>query len=289
MSTSATIDSKRMPGRATAQGTLRYAARFQGRAAPGHFREIPGGLLFSSIGIGTYLGEPDEATDGGYPMPSSRRLRAASTWWIPRSTIASSAANALGAASGNFRKVSAATKSWCARRPDFSRQMAKCRRSQRIFFAGIPGARRFPPKKSRQDATAWRRAIWRINSTAACGIWASKCGRFLPPQSRNTIKRNSARGMKNRIREAFPFLEAAVSGEKIRAYGIATWNSFREDPRRRVFFARRDGKIARESCRERPSFSLRPTAIESGDAGSADPAESGGEGRAVAMVQAARR
>ena len=55
-----------MPGRATAQGTLRYAARFQGRTAAGHFREIPGGLLFSSIGIGTYLGEPDDATDKGY-------------------------------------------------------------------------------------------------------------------------------------------------------------------------------------------------------------------------------
>src|SRR6204780_1518299 len=53
-------------GSATAEGTLRYAARFQGRAAAGHFREIRGGLVLSSIGIGTYLGEPDEATDSGY-------------------------------------------------------------------------------------------------------------------------------------------------------------------------------------------------------------------------------
>ena len=66
MSSPAAIDNKRMPGRATPQGTLRYAARFQGRAAPGHFREAPGGLVLSSIGIGTYLGEPDEATDNGY-------------------------------------------------------------------------------------------------------------------------------------------------------------------------------------------------------------------------------
>jgi aryl-alcohol dehydrogenase-like predicted oxidoreductase len=32
-----------------------------------------------------------------------------------------------------------------------------------------------------------------------------------------------------RIREAFLFLEAAVASKQIRAYGMATWNSFRED------------------------------------------------------------
>ncbi len=48
------------------KSTLRYAARFQGRTAAGHFREANGGLFFSSIGIGTYLGEPDDATDAAY-------------------------------------------------------------------------------------------------------------------------------------------------------------------------------------------------------------------------------
>src|ERR1700733_8221230 len=66
MSSPAPPDPKRTPGCATAPGTLRYAARFQGRAAAGHFREIRGGLVLSSIGIGTYLGEADEATDGAY-------------------------------------------------------------------------------------------------------------------------------------------------------------------------------------------------------------------------------
>src|SRR5271170_4185455 len=66
MSSAAKSDDKRLPGCATAQGTLRYAARFQGRAAAGHFRDVQAGLVLSSIGIGTYLGEPDEATDRGY-------------------------------------------------------------------------------------------------------------------------------------------------------------------------------------------------------------------------------
>jgi aryl-alcohol dehydrogenase-like predicted oxidoreductase len=50
-------------GRATTDGTRRFAARF---GATDHFRSTPGGLHLSSIGIGTYLGDPDEATDGAY-------------------------------------------------------------------------------------------------------------------------------------------------------------------------------------------------------------------------------
>jgi hypothetical protein len=66
MSSSAAFNEDRQAGCATADGTLRYAARFQGRSAAGHFREIRGGLVLSSIGIGTYLGEPNDATDHGY-------------------------------------------------------------------------------------------------------------------------------------------------------------------------------------------------------------------------------
>lgn len=50
-------------GRATAEGTKRFAAR--ANAAPGHFRDAMG-LALSSIGLGTYLGEEDAATDAGY-------------------------------------------------------------------------------------------------------------------------------------------------------------------------------------------------------------------------------
>ena len=50
---------------ATPEGTARYRERFADRLAPNHFREQHG-LVLSSIGIGTYLGEADEATDRGY-------------------------------------------------------------------------------------------------------------------------------------------------------------------------------------------------------------------------------
>src|SRR5262249_47602382 len=51
--------------KATNPGTKAYAKRFDGRAAEGHFRQAQG-LGFSSLGIGTYLGQPDERTDAAY-------------------------------------------------------------------------------------------------------------------------------------------------------------------------------------------------------------------------------
>ena len=50
---------------ATTEGTRRYYERFADRAANGHFRQQQD-LVLSSIGIGTYLGNPDETTDANY-------------------------------------------------------------------------------------------------------------------------------------------------------------------------------------------------------------------------------
>ena len=50
---------------ATLDGTKKYAESFRERAADGHFREVQG-LVLSSLGIGTYLGQPDERTDAAY-------------------------------------------------------------------------------------------------------------------------------------------------------------------------------------------------------------------------------
>jgi aryl-alcohol dehydrogenase-like predicted oxidoreductase len=51
-------------GRATAEGTDGFAQR--SAAASGHFRATPDGLRLSSIGLGTYLGDEDDATDAGF-------------------------------------------------------------------------------------------------------------------------------------------------------------------------------------------------------------------------------
>jgi len=53
------------PGFATADGTTAYRTRFAADLPPAHFRDF-GGLSLSSIGLGTYLGEPDPETDWLY-------------------------------------------------------------------------------------------------------------------------------------------------------------------------------------------------------------------------------
>ncbi len=54
-----------LTNQATPAGTARYRERFAERAAENHFRRQQG-LTLSSIGIGTYLGNADEATDQNY-------------------------------------------------------------------------------------------------------------------------------------------------------------------------------------------------------------------------------
>ncbi|HZD39644.1 MAG TPA: aldo/keto reductase, partial [Terriglobales bacterium] len=52
-------------GHATAAGTDRYRQRFLDKTPEAHFRRSQD-LWFSSIGIGTYLGNPDAVTDAEY-------------------------------------------------------------------------------------------------------------------------------------------------------------------------------------------------------------------------------
>jgi aryl-alcohol dehydrogenase-like predicted oxidoreductase len=62
-----------LAGRATPRGTARY--RDAAGSAPGHFREAGGGLWLSSLGIGTYLGRDDAATDALYAASVRRAVQ----------------------------------------------------------------------------------------------------------------------------------------------------------------------------------------------------------------------
>src|SRR5579862_1393570 len=233
MSTSATIDSKRMPGRATAQGTLRYAARFQGRTAAGHFREIPGGLLFSSLGIGTYLGEPDIAADKSY----AGAVVAAIEGGI---NVVDSAINYR--LQRSERSIGAALKELAAK--GFARdEIVLCTKAGFLTPDG-----EMPDDANEYFAREYlERGIFRPEDIAAgCHCMtprylADQLDRSLrnlgvecvdvfylhnPETQLSEISRDE---LKKRIREAFVFLESQVSSGKIGAYGLATWNAFREE------------------------------------------------------------
>ncbi len=62
-----------LPGPATLDGTSRYRERFKKHAAENHFR-YEQNLWLSSIGIGTYLGNADEATDRRYVEAIARAV-----------------------------------------------------------------------------------------------------------------------------------------------------------------------------------------------------------------------
>src|SRR5260370_11455595 len=61
-----------LKGRATAEATAAYVKKFP--ALPGHFRPMLE-MSVSSIGIGTYLGNPDADTDRGYEEAIKTALR----------------------------------------------------------------------------------------------------------------------------------------------------------------------------------------------------------------------
>ena len=60
-------------GSATKEGTARYQDRFDDAVAANHFR-FEQNLWLSSVGVGTYLGQWDEATDRRYAETVTRAV-----------------------------------------------------------------------------------------------------------------------------------------------------------------------------------------------------------------------
>src|SRR5438093_7239019 len=65
---------KLIGGSPTREGTRRYAEKRTERVAAGHFRELAGGVALSTLGLGTYLGAEDGATDVLYQDAVVRAL-----------------------------------------------------------------------------------------------------------------------------------------------------------------------------------------------------------------------
>jgi aryl-alcohol dehydrogenase-like predicted oxidoreductase len=222
-------------GRATGDGTRRYAQRFAGRAAAGHFREISGGVLASSVGLGTYLGEPDAATDRGYTDSivvgvegGFNLIDSAINYRFQRSE----------------RSIGAALKELLRR--GFSRdEIIVCTKAAFLtpdgampddlneYFANEYLSRGlFRPEEVAQGCHCLAPAYLsdqiersRRNLGVACidVFYLHNPETQLPEVSREEFRQ--------RIRAAFLLLETAVGDGKIGSYGLATWNAFREDPK----------------------------------------------------------
>jgi aryl-alcohol dehydrogenase-like predicted oxidoreductase len=235
MSSPAAHNDGRIAGSASAQGTLHYAARFQGRSAAGHFREIWGGRVLSSIGIGTYLGEPDPATDKGY----TRAVVSAVEGGV---NVVDSAINYRFQRSE--RSVGAALRDLVGK--GYTRdELVLCTKAGFLTPDG-----EMPADPNEYFAHEFLdRGIFQPEEIAAgCHCMAQK---YLADQMERSLgnfgvetidvfylhnpetqlTEVSAPEFQKRIRAAFAFLESAVDNRKIGAYGMATWNAFREDPK----------------------------------------------------------
>ena len=235
MSSPIMLSDERMAGRATAQATLRYAARFQGRTAAGHFREAEGGLFFSSIGTGTYLGEPDDATDAAY-----------------RDAV-------VAAVEGGFNVVDSAI-NYRLQRSERSVGAALTELTSKGFSrdeiiictkAGFltPDAQMPADPNEYFGREYLERGIFRAEDIAAgchCmapGFLADQIERsrrnlrvqcidvFYLHNPETQLSEVPRAEFRRRIGEAFKYLESAVAAGTIGAYGMATWNAFRDDPK----------------------------------------------------------
>jgi aryl-alcohol dehydrogenase-like predicted oxidoreductase len=223
-----------LKGWATPEGTRRYAARLS-TLPPEHFRDLASGVALSSIGLGTYLGREDAATDLLYQDAVSRALAlgvnvvdTAVNYRHQRSerAIGTALAEAVGQGRVARDEVVIATKG------GFIPFDGSVPRDPGAYFTRIylePGIVTPNDVVGGSHCMTARYLTDQIDrSRKNLGLQTIDVYYLHNPESQlGEIERPE---FMRRVREAFAALEAAVREGRIRRYGTATWNGFRRDP-----------------------------------------------------------
>jgi aryl-alcohol dehydrogenase-like predicted oxidoreductase len=223
-----------LPGSATANGTLDYARRVADRTVEGHFRRF-GELTLSSIGLGTYLGPTDDATDASYAAAAARALElglnvldTASNYRHQRSERAIGRALADAVERGALRRDEVVVAS-------------------KAGFLTFDGARPADPRAYFQRALIDTGLLDWQDIVAGCHSLAPRYLRAAIAQSRRNLGletidiyylHNPETQLEEiepapfaaRMRAAFEVLEEECQGGAIGCYGLATWSGFRVPP-----------------------------------------------------------
>src|SRR5882762_984031 len=230
-----TAAGKMVAGRATAEGTRRYAEKLTGGLAAGHFRELAGGSSASTLGLGTYLGTEDGATDVLYQDAIVRALElgvnvldTAVNYRHQRSerAIRTALATAIGRGVVGRDEVVVATKG------GFIPFDGAVPRDPRGYFSatyletGIikpgevaGGAHCMTPRYLRDQIDRSRTNL---------GLETLDIYYLHNPETQlGEVDRVE---FERRLRAAFEALETAVSDGCIARYGTATWTGLRADP-----------------------------------------------------------
>ena len=235
---------------ASAEATASYAGRFP--ELPGNFRDTIG-LAISSIGIGTYLGESDDATDAAY----AEALRTALTGGInlvdtavnyrfqrSERVVGKVLAELVGAGKIRREEIVVATKGGYI---TFDREMPA---NPRQWFEDtyvkpgivraedlVEGAHCMTPR--------WLETMIEL-SRANLGLETLDIYYLHNPESQ--LAAVSRADFNARLRAAFELFERKVSERRIRCYGVATWNGLRVAPSDRAHLSLREMvKIATEA------------------------------------------
>lgn len=221
-----------MSSGATQEGTKRYADKFQGAAAEGHFRQAET-LIVSSLGIGTYLGQPNESTDASYTAAIVAAVESginlidtAINYRLQRSE----------------RSVGTALKI-LARKGIRRDEVLVCTKAGYLTPDGsIPK----DPNRYFFEEYLQKGILATKDIAAGCHCMTP---RFLEDQLGRSLRNlqvdcidvfylhNPETQLSDiapaeflkRVREAFTFLESAVARNQVQYYGMATWNGFRQE------------------------------------------------------------
>ena len=226
-------------GRATADGTARFAARHAPRFAADHFRLLGGdGASVSSIGLGTYLGQPDDDDDAAYEETAARALAtginvldSAINYRCQRSERAIGRALRLAIARGDAvrEEILICTKGGyipLEGQPPASREAYQEYLRREYFEPGllapddvVAGGHSLAPafladqiRRSRENLRVETIDLYYLHN---------------PEQQLDVVPRELFR---DRMRAAFALLEERVEAGQIGAYGCATWAGFRVPP-----------------------------------------------------------
>src|SRR6266581_766097 len=221
---------------ATKERTTRYAQKFAGRAAAGHFREAHR-LVFSSLGIGTYLGQPDARTDEGYTAAAVAAVEnginvfdAAINYRFQRSERSLGAAIKQLASKGFEREEIVVCTKGGYLTPDGSMPADPNEYFFREYIQpGVFTAKDIAAGSHCMTPKFLKNQLGR--SLKNLGVECVDIYYLHNPETQ--LAEVPKEEFLNRIREAFTFLESAVEAGEIQYYGVATWNGFRQDARAR--------------------------------------------------------
>jgi aryl-alcohol dehydrogenase-like predicted oxidoreductase len=217
---------------ATKAGTAQYAHRIAGRAAEGHFREAQN-LTVSSLGIGTYLGQPDPKTDERYTAAIVAAVEnginvidAAINYRFQRSERSIGAAIQKLAAKGFSRSEFVL----CTKGGYLTPDGAMPADPNEYFFHEylqkgvlvakdiVAGSHCMTPRFL-EDQLA--RSLRNLSVDCVDVYYLHNPETQLTEVSRPDFL--------ERVRDAFIYLESAAAAGKIQFYGMATWNGFRQE------------------------------------------------------------